>query len=885
MISRKSFRTPAICLGAMATALAFASAPVRAEAAETSAATSDQQLNLLIANLLLERDQLSDTIYLYEIDNDVLLPVGELAAQLTLGVTVDPVSHVASGFLLTEGAAFRLDPAAGKVTLPSGQEDFDPRLVRWVDGDLYVSSRLLQRWWPVDFKFNMNALSLQALPREKLPIQLKMERERAAKRLGGRGGGYVDPGYPRLPNSYRVLDVPMLDSTIGLGINRNGDTTRTVANYTGVFTGDLLGMETSAFVSISKDKPKPDARVTLSRFNPEGGLLGPLDATSVQVGNIGLPAQRNVLTGGGVGWGSVISNRQLNMANSYGLQTLRGELPQGWDVTLFFNDALIDFQQSRGDGLYEFPDQQLVFGRNEFRLVFNGPLGQRRVETQVYVFDQTVTRPGEFFYSAGAKRDNDGAVRSTLQLDAGIAKGLAVTAGAIHIDRADGTQARTYFNAGLRVSALSSLINLDHSQDIRGGSVTELGVRTALFGVSLDATRVWINDFVSDIYGNAGDPLKIRDQVRFTGAFAFSQGFRMPFAVDFRHDQTVSGVDTYNIQPRLSVNVLGTSFTNALNYLFGPGQDNLSGTLQVNRRVAGIGINSQLAYVLMPNTKLSSFAMTFDKTFGDYNRLNFGIVQTFGPERTTATVGWTRNFGAFGIGLTGLYGGTRNMGIGLQIFTALGRNPRNGRIMRDWQPMAGMGAIAAKVFVDSNLNGVWDDGEETVENAGFTVNGSGRQAVRTDARGEALLARLQPRAHADVALDLGTLDDAQWQPTMPGVRVLPRPGKIQSIDFPVVLTAEIDGTVYLVDGDIKRGIGNARLQLVDAAGKVVGQTKTSSDGYYIMPSVKPGRYQLRVEPEQLTGLGLMADQVAIVEITPEGDFVYGVDFLLIKPKP
>jgi hypothetical protein len=106
------------------------------------------QLNLLIANLLLERDQISDTIYLYEIDNDILLPLGDLARHLTLGVTVDPVSQVASGFILKEGAAFRLDPAEGKVLLPTHVEEFDPRQVQWIDGEIYVASRLLQRWWP-----------------------------------------------------------------------------------------------------------------------------------------------------------------------------------------------------------------------------------------------------------------------------------------------------------------------------------------------------------------------------------------------------------------------------------------------------------------------------------------------------------------------------------------------------------------------------------------------------------------------------------------------------------------------------------------------------------------------------------------------------------------
>lgn len=881
MTRRIPLRTSSVCFSALAFALSFANVDARAETV-AGASVSDEQLNVLVANLLLERDQLSDTIYLYEINNDVLLPVGELAQQLTLGVTVDPISHVASGFLLKEGAAFRLDPATGKVTLPTGQEEFDPKLVRWIDGDLYVSSRLLQRWWPVDFKFNMNALSLQALPREKLPIQLKLERERTAKKLGGRGGGYVDPGYPRLQNPYRFLTVPVIDSTIGLGINKRGDGASTIATYSGTFSGDLFGMEATAFATVSKDDLKPDARITLSRFNPEGGLLGPIDATSLQVGNIGLPALKNVLSGGGVGWGSIVSNRPLNQSSSYGLQTLRGELATGWDVTLYFNDALIAFSQSRNDGLYEFPDQPLVFGRNEFRLVFNGPLGQRRVETQVYVFDQTVTKPGEIYYTGGAKRDNDGAIRSTFQVDAGISKGLAITAGSIYIDNDDGTRRKTYFNGGLRASVLGSLVNLDHASDIRGGNLTELGLRTALLGVSFDASRTWINDFDSDVFSDSGDPLKIRDQVRLSGSVVLSPTFRLPFAVDFRHEQTVTGRATFSIQPRLSVNALGTSFTNSLNYLISPGEDSLSGTLQASRRVAGIGVSSQIAYTLKPESKLSSFALSFDKTLGESNRLNLGVVQTFGPSDTIVTAGWTRNLGSFGLGLSGLYGGAGNMGVALQLFTAFGFNPRNGRVMRDWQPMAGMGSVSAKVFVDNNQNGMFDTGEETIENAGFTVNGSGRQGTRTDARGEALLPRLQPKDYADVALDLGSLDDAQWQPTRPGLRVLPRPGKVQVVDFPVVLTGEIDGTVYLVDGDVKRGIGNAKLQLVDPQGKIVGETKSSSDGFYIMPKVLPGRYTLRIEGEQLKGLGLNVNRSADIEVSAEGDFINGVDFTVTK---
>lgn len=880
MLRRVFVRALAISFGALAIALTFASARARAE----TTAPAQQELNLLIANLLLEDSQLSDTVYLYELDNDVLLPVGELAQQLTLGVTVDPVSHVASGFLLTEDAAFRLDPAASSVTLPTGKEDFDPGLVRWIDGDLYVASRLLQRWWPVDFKFNMSALSLQALPREKLPIQLKIEREKAASRLGKRGG-YVDPGYPRIKNSYRFLALPIIDSTITLNLNKRDRAIASAGAYSGVFAGDLLGMEAMGHVSLSKDDPTPDARITLARNDPDGGLLGPLDATTLELGNIGLPAVRNVMSGGGVGWGSIISNRPLNQVSSYGLQTLRGELPTGWDVTLYFNDALIAFAPSRGDGLYEFPDQPLIFGRNEFRLVFNGPLGQRRVDRQVFILDQTVIRPGDFYYTAGAKRDDDGAFRSTLQIDAGIIKGWAITAGSIHINRGDGAAPRTYLNGGIRASLLGSLVNLDHSHDLRGGSVTELGLRTSLFNISVDASRIWVNDFVSDVYGGNGDGIKVRDQVRMNGLLAISSSLRLPYALDVSHEKTAAGVRTFTVQPRASVNILGTSFTNSLNWRLSPGPDELSGSLQVSRSVAGIRASSQFSYAIKPHAKLESFGVNLEKALDQNNRINFGLVRSFGPSGTTVTAGLTRNFGAFGVSFSALYGGSKNIGVGLQIFTAFGRNPRRARPLRDWRPMAGMGVVAAKVFVDANMNGVWDQGEQTIQNAGFTVNGSDRQGVYSDGQGEAVLFGLTPNVHTDVALDLATLEDAQWQPVQPGVRIVPRPGKVQSIDFPVALTAEIDGTVYLLDGKNKRGIGNARLQLVDTAGKVVGETKTSSDGYYIVSGIRPGRYQLRIDAEQLSSLGLQANRVADITITPQGDFVYGVDFILSRPAP
>ena len=852
-------------------------------ATASGAAPADSaSLNILVANLMLDGRQVSDTVYLYELNDDVLVPVGELARQLTIGVTVDPVSHVASGFLLKEGSAFRIDPATRKVTLIDHQEDYDPRLVRWIDGDLFVASRLLSRWWPIDFKIDMASLSLTAEPREKLPIQLRLEREKAASRLGGGGSsGYQDPGYPRLANPYALVTVPVVDNTLALNLNRSGGATTTTASYAAVFAGDLLGMAATGYASMTSLQPAPNVTLTLSRNDPGGGLLGPMNATSVQVGNVGLPTLQNVVSGGGLGLGAVVNNRPLSQSSSYGLQTLRGSLPPGWDVTLYFNDALLAFAQSRGDGQYEFPDLPLVFGRNEFRLVFNGPLGQRRVETQVFMLDQTLTKPGEFFYSVGAKQDNNGAVRAIVQMDAGLLKGLAVTGGAAYVNRNDGTPDHAYVNGGVRASVFNALVSLDASQDaLQGGRLVDLDVRWAIHKISIEASRIWLDRFTSDTFSPTGDPLQFRDQINLSGAIPVSATLKLPFGVILKHDQTRSGVNTYDIAPRLSVNALGIGFTNTLDDQLTPGGDTLTGTFQMSRRLAGLGLTSQISYSLQPQTALTGLSLTVDKSLNEHDRVTLGLNQAFTPSRTTLSGGWTRNFGPFAVGFNGTYGGTRNMSFGLQLFTSLGRNPATGHLVSDWQPMAGMGAVESRVFVDRNMNGKYDPGEELIANAGFTVNGSGRADIRTNDRGEAMLARLQPNVYADVALDTGTLEDATWQPTRPGVRILPRPGRVQVIDFPVILTSQIDGTVYLDADGRTRGIGNAKLELLDLAGKLVGETQSSSDGYYILPNIPPGSYRLRISPDQLASLKLKANRIADITINAKADFVNGVNFSL-----
>lgn len=853
--------------------------------------------NLLLLELALVSSVLTDAFTAYEVGDDLLLPLGELARLLTLGITVDPATRTASGFLLQESRTFRLELDAARVLLPGNggaPEAVDPALIQWIDDDLYVASRLLQRWWPLDLVLSMSALSLKVEPRETLPIQARLARERAARGLRGRAGkGKADLGYATADRDYRLLSIPFVDQTLGMQASRDskGKTT-TGAAYSAFMTGDLLGMEAALYVSSSKDKPQPDARLTLSRHDPDGGLLDPLGATALRLGNVGVPALANVMRGAGGGNGLVVSNRPLNQPSSYGLHKLRGDLPPGWDVTLYFNDALIGFQQARPDGLYEFEDQTLVFGRNEFRLVFNGPLGQSRVERQEFLLDQTLTKPGEMFYTAGAQRADDGSSRQTVQMDLGLAENLAATVGVVGVKTARpagntgvnfNEPPRTYTNLGLRASAAGMLLSADLASAEGGGHLTELGVRTSLGRFSLNATHTRLNGFVSDFFTATSDPLRTRDRARLSGTLPVpGTGLRLPVGFDVFREVTESGRRSLNAQARLSLNVAGTSVTNALNWQSSAGQASSSGALQVSRRVAGVGLSSQLAYILRPTATVASVALAADKSLGLASRLNFGMVRSFNPGQTTITAGFTRNFGSFGLGVSGRVGSNGDRGVGVQVFMALGHDPRSGRWVRDWQPMAGSGVVSARAFIDDNMNGLFDDGEAPVEGVGFLLNGGGRHPARTDASGLAYLSRLAPGTYTDVGLDTATLEDPQWQPMVEGMRVLPRPGKVHELNFPVVMTGEVDGTVFLLEAGKPRGIGNAEVELVYPQGVVAASTRSGNDGYYILPAIKPGRYTVRINPAQLEKLALRANTPVDLMVRGDGDFLNGMDFVLRK---
>jgi hypothetical protein len=842
---------------------------------EVKPSHQEHATNLLLLEVQLDKYTLSEAITAYQYSRHIFLPLGELARLLTIAIQAHPERGNASGFVLSEDRMFYLNLAQKSVTLTDKTEAVDPALLMVQADDIYVAEELIERWLPLDLNVDLSRLILQVQPRELLPLQARLAREKRGTPAGS-ATSKVDPGYPHHDSPYRLLDVPLIDQTLAVSASGDQGGAPVDARYTAYLTADLLGMETALYVSSSKQKLSPDIRLTLGRQDPDAGLLGPLHARTFKLGGVLVPSVANIARTSPTGNGVTLSNRPLTAPTSFDRHSLEGDLLPGWDVELYFNDALVGFQQSRADGRYNFDDQPLLFGQNEFRLVFNGPLGQLRVEKQRFLLDQSITRPGTLYYSLTESRDTDGLARTVGQFELGLRNNLTVTGGVVRLPVAGSEQ--RYANIGLRTTWKSMLWTSDFARNEDGGSIGELALKTRVGGVSLILSHAHINNFVSDLFSRSIDPLRTREKIGINTRLPLGFSSLMLKA---SRDHFQSGTSNTIIDSSISTYLAGSSLTNSLRWQSNEGSTLVDGNFQFGRRVGNIDLNAQLGHTIKPQKTLNNIVFSAKKRLTGGYLANLGLVRTLGDGVTQFTAGLNRSLGSYGLGVSASFSNRGEYFVGVQFFTAMDREPRSTEWSFDAQPKAAAGAASIHVFLDDNGNGVMNTGEEPIGHVGVTVNGSKHRA-RTDAAGIAYVDRLPVDDYVNIAIDTLTLEDPMWYPQPKGMHLLMRPGKVVLLDFPVVMTSEIDGTVYLAGKSAKRGIGGALLELVNSEGKVVAAATSSQDGYYIVPAVIPGSYMLRISPPQLKRLHLTDAAKHSIIASSDGNFINGVDFILKK---
>lgn len=855
---------------------------------------------LLILEVRLRDMVLNEGMFGYLDEGGLLLPLSEFARTLEFPISVDPANGRANGWYIEEGQLFSLDILTREVVIDGVKRRFNRQLVELHEDDIYVDTRLLADWFPLDIEFDLANLLVEMQSRKPLPVEQRMAREtRRSRALAQRAR--VEEQFEEIDAPYAWADWPMFNLSAQTGFSRDSTGESFFESQYGLLAnGDFLKHSASLFVGGNQDKGVSDVRFRMGRKDPDGEMLGYLRATGYSLGDIVTPPVELVARSR-FGRGAELSSFPLSRSGTFDSTTLVGELPLGWEVELYRNGVLLDFRVSRSDGRYEFSDVPLLFGLNILQLQFFGPQGQYREETSRILVGPEQVEPGGLNFRVAASQQDErlipidntdslspidqelqGEPRGSLELEYGATKHISLAASIATIPLIEGR--KTYGGVGMRFGVGPMYGHFDVVRDNEGGTAAKLGTQFNLpLNLLFLAEQGFYNDFSSEEIQDDGDLPVRTTEGRLDGVLPLWQGQRLPFSFTGAYEKSESGASSLELTNRLSFALGRLSTSNNIQWRRNKSAAGVTtsanGNLLVGGRVWGTGIRGDLAYTLEPDSEIVSAAVTSEWLFGSGFSTRAGVTHGFADDITTVSAGVSRRFDYFSLGLNGSYANDDSATMLLTLSMSAARNPHNG----DWSVRAGAvaekGAAAARVYLDNDLDGEFSEGDEPIEGAVFET-GSWLAKEESNEDGIAMLTGLPPHSKLSISLPPTGLEDPYWVAEPEGYTVPLRPGVAIPLNFPIVVTGEIDGVVALRQGARLVEVSDAVIQLLDQDGQVVDETRSAFDGFYLLERVRPGSYVVRLDPEQLRRLGLTAPAPEPVEIRGDGTIAGGIDFVI-----
>ena len=843
-----------------------------------------QEEEVLLFALRLDQATLSATFPGFAVRDGVLVPLGELCRLLDLAIEVDPNRGRATGFFIEEKRRFSLDVLAGRVVIEDRAQTFNRAQVELHDDDIYVDTRLVAAWLPLDFQVANRSATITVTPRVPLPLQERWQRERMLGRIRPAEGPRT---FPRTPDPYRMVEVPMVDETLRLAARSTPGTDRhLLAQSTTLATGDFLGLSSSLYANLDAQKGLTDFQMTMGRRDPQAGLLGPLKATEFAFGQV-LDPGLGLLTLPMAGTGALLTNYPLQRENAFDRHSFRGSLPPGWQVELYRNQALLGFQASRPDGRYEFLNVPLYFGWNDFRLVFYGPQGQRREEVARFDVAENQTPEGEFQYRVVGADPAQAGKRGQVEGRYGLSKQLSIGFSLSGLDL-DGRR-HTYTQASVQGFWKPLSATLTAASDQLGGAIAELVLRTRLGSTSLTAKVAGLRDgFVSELFRPLYGPVQSRSSLETSTLLPSLDRSLVTLDFGASQDRLVAGGSVEHLYNRISTSFLGYFLSNQITRTEGRGAAGAfpattTGDLLASKFFRTFSLRGQASYQFDGAHRLnalSAFAET--PRFEPFN-LQAGLTRSLASGDTQVQLGAQKTQGTYALGVSLSYSTRSRFTLDFTLRLGLAREPRSGRIHAQAQSLASHGAVSARTFIDTNGNGVKEPGEKPAQGVGFMANGAS-QPTTTGIDGVAFLTNLSSDLDANLSVSTSTLEDPLMRPGNPGLRITPRPGHVAVVDIPLVLFGEITGTAYLKRDGISHELPGLLLELTDGQGRVAKAVRTSFDGFYTLTDIPPGSYQLQASEADLRRLGLAPMPPKPLTITPEGTMLDGLD-LVFTPDP
>ena len=853
---------------------------------------------LLILQARLGKYILSDSLIAYSNKGgSVVVAFADMVNILEFPIDVNPIDGLAEGWFISENQRLNLDIKNNNITIGGVKKLYAKELVEIIDNEIFVDIKLLKKWFPIDFKFSLSSQSLTMTSRKKLPIEISWEREKKMAR-GVKKNERVKKTLPKRENPYKLISFPFSDVTI----NSNYSNKRNNAFSGDITTShamDLLYMNSRINISANDSEGLNDVKFSMSRKDPYGKLMGPMKATSFEIGDI-FSQQLPLTSKSSSGRGVSISNFPIDRVTELDKVTLRGEILPNWDIELYRNDMLLDLKKAGDDGRYEFIDVELFGGLNIMKLVFYGPFGEKREEIRRYVTGEDSLKEGESYYnfslmqndkdliSVGSDGENDdvnvGDPMLMAEYEYGIKRGMSLFGGVSSVPLKDNKQ-HNYITTGLSSSFSNILGRMSISNDITdGGSALDFNAQVIFDNINVNLNHEHYFDYLSDYTESLNNPLEMESKVSMSGQFSLESFGSASGSVSASRKSYQNGLTETTIENRLSAFMQGYNISNNLSYIMasGYGDDVFKGNMLLNYTSRKFSLRSDISYSIFPKSDIDNIMLTGDYSVRQDFRLRGGVSHSLINNSTTYSMNLNRLMENYRLGLNSVYDDSGEVTVGLSISLGIGYDPKTSNFKTFANNISNSGIVSANIFIDNDGDGVFGDGDSPMENAKVRANNAALRSL-SDKNGALFSAGLTVDTPTSIWLDKSSLDDPYLIPVNEGVEIIPHAGSVIELDFPLVATGEIDGTVFRVLGDESKAASNVQMELVNRlTGKVVSEVRTEYDGFYLFEFVRPGEYIIQVSPEQIARLGFKAPKKHEVTLGYGSEIISNIEFKLSK---
>ena len=826
------------------------------------------------------RGIINTVVISYYKDDEFYLPVTEIFSLFNIDYTSNGLSI--EGRFGLERVPYRIDLKSN--TLTFGEEKITLSTSDYMikELDSYIRADVFYQAFDLNFTVDFNNLTLNLETNRELPAVQKAIREQRRKIADQNSlqqdnyelkyerirpfidGGFAD--YNFSANMSTDQNIFTANTNIGLQL------------YGGDIQGSIFGSYSNSYTNFStnnlrwrymyRDRPWL-TRLTIGQTTTDG-------------------FSRNAYTG------IRISNEPIEPRRLFDEYVVQGNtIPQS-EVELYMNNSLIDFQQADELGNYRFLSP-ITYGSSQLDLKIYGPTGQIIERSQRIQVPFTFQPEGVFNYTINAGRlDNPifGETSQDFTAQGNGAYGITTwLTGKAGVEYYQGyhdalptftsslssrilsnylvtveAASQAYFRTLLNVTyANAASINFDYTDFTEGFSI---------YNPSNDDKRMVASIFYPFNFG--GLPFNIR-------ASTFSRLRTTTNSTTFRLDAS-SRIGKLNLRIGYSdrysgkVDILNPTPTS---FIESSATYNISSNRNLPEYLRGVFLRAQMRYqpVLkeLESTEFLISRSIFQQGrfqlavgrnfFRKYNTIRLSVVIDFNKARSSSTFSSLRGSSTLTQNFRGSVGYDSNYNN--FIFTS-----------RD---QVGRSATAVKLFVDNNNNGSFDEEDDPISGNAMRVLRSG--ATSTEKNGVLYFTQMQPYFYYNMEINKANIQNPMLVPEFEKFGLISDPNRFKKVEIPFYMSGVMEGIVerQLDDGK-KTGVAGLRVIVTQKDGDYTKELRTFSDGSFYEYEIPPGEYQLEVDSTQLDILESKSLPEKIefeVKAIPEGDFIEGLQFLLV----